>query len=86
MIDRVNRHWFNTLTPNIIESWQEARVAFIQHFASAYTRANTIEDLDRCIQGPRESTRQWVQRWQDMWTTSSGINTNTAIYYFRWCC
>ncbi|KAK1663288.1 hypothetical protein QYE76_051447 [Lolium multiflorum] len=86
MMDGVNRHWFNTLTPNSIDSWEEARAAFIQHFASAYTRATTIEDLDRCVQGPRESTRRWVQRWQDMWTTSSGINTDTAIYCFRRCC
>ncbi|KAK1692129.1 hypothetical protein QYE76_008826 [Lolium multiflorum] len=86
MMDGVNLHWFNTLTPNSIDSWEEARAAFIQHFASAYTRATTIEDLDRCIQGPRESTRRWVQRWQDMWTTSSGISTDTAIYCFRRCC
>ncbi|KAK1642757.1 hypothetical protein QYE76_060562 [Lolium multiflorum] len=58
MMDGVNRHWFNTLTVNSIDSWEEARAAFIQHFASAYTRATTIEDLDRCVQGPRESTRR----------------------------
>ncbi|KAK1699137.1 hypothetical protein QYE76_015834 [Lolium multiflorum] len=86
MMDGVNRHWFNTLTVNSIDSWEEARTAFIQHFASAYTRATTIEDLDRCVQGPRESTRRWVQRWQDMWTTSNGISTDTAIYCFRRCC
>jgi hypothetical protein len=27
-----------------------------------------------------------VQRWQDMWTTSSGISTDTAIYCFRRTC
>ncbi|KAK1693323.1 hypothetical protein QYE76_010020 [Lolium multiflorum] len=86
MMDGVNRHWFHTLTPNSIDSWDEARAAFIQHFASAYTLATTIEDLDRCVQGPRESTRRWVQRWQDMWTTSNGISTDTAIYCFRRCC
>ncbi|KAK1665954.1 hypothetical protein QYE76_054113 [Lolium multiflorum] len=86
MMDGVNLHWFNTLTPNSIDSWDDARAAFIQHFASAYTRATTIEDLDRCVQGPRESTRRWVQRWQDMWTTSNGISTDTAIYCFRRCC
>ncbi|XP_071681565.1 uncharacterized protein [Lolium perenne] len=86
MMDGVNRHWFNTLTPNSIDSWEEARTAFSQHIASAYTRATTIEDLDRCVQSPRESTRRWVQRWQDMWTTSSGITTDTAIYCFRRCC
>nr|XP_051197464.1 uncharacterized protein LOC127310874 [Lolium perenne] len=83
MMDGAKRQWFNTLPPNSIDSWEEAHAAFIQHFASAYTRATTIEDLDRCIQRPRESTRRWVQRWQDMWTTSNGISTDTAIYCFR---
>ncbi|KAK1612001.1 hypothetical protein QYE76_035674 [Lolium multiflorum] len=86
MMDGMNRQWFNTLPPNNIDSWEEVRADFIQHFASAYTRATTIEDLDRCIQGPRESTRRWVQRWQDMWTTSSDISIDTRIYCFRRCC
>ncbi|XP_071680158.1 uncharacterized protein [Lolium perenne] len=86
MMNGLNRQWFNTLAPNSIDSWEEARAAFIQHFASAYTRATTIEDLDRSVQGPRESTRRWVQRWQDMWTTSSGISTDTTIYCFHRCC
>jgi hypothetical protein len=58
MMDGVNRQWFNTLPPNSIDSWEATRAAFIQHFASAYTRATTIEDVDRCIQGPRKSTRR----------------------------
>jgi hypothetical protein len=57
LMDGINLHRFNTLTPNSIDSWEEARTAFIQQFASSYTRATTIEDLDRCVQGPRESTR-----------------------------
>ncbi|KAK1684906.1 hypothetical protein QYE76_045754 [Lolium multiflorum] len=32
MMDGINRHWFNTLPPNSIDSWEEARAAFIQHF------------------------------------------------------
>ncbi|KAK1649498.1 hypothetical protein QYE76_067303 [Lolium multiflorum] len=62
MMDGVNRHWFNTLTPNNIDSWDEARAAFIQHFASAYTRATTIEDLDRCVLSIRAVQRQTLRR------------------------
>jgi hypothetical protein len=54
MMDGANRHWFNTLPPNNIDSWEEACATFIQHFSSAYTRATTIEDLERCVQGPRK--------------------------------
>jgi hypothetical protein len=86
MMYGANRQWFNTLSLNNINSWEEARTAFIQHFANAYARATTIEDLDRCIRGHHELTRRWVQRWQDMWTTSNGINADAAIYCFRRCC
>ncbi|KAK1608443.1 hypothetical protein QYE76_032116 [Lolium multiflorum] len=52
---------------------------------NTYTRATTIEDLDRCIRDPRESTHRWVQRWQDLWTTSTRISADTAIYCFKRC-
>src|SRR3954470_6698306 len=50
------------------------RDAFVRHFECSYTRATTIEDLERCVQGPRESTRSWVQRWQELWYNAVGIH------------
>jgi hypothetical protein len=29
MMDGANRQWFNTLPPNSIDSWEEARATFI---------------------------------------------------------
>ena len=57
--------------------------AFVKNFEGTCSRATTIEDLERCIQGPRESTRRWVNRWQDLWNASSGISPDTAIHIFK---
>src|SRR4051812_45261860 len=62
------------------------RDALVRHFECSYTRATTIEDLERCIQGPRESTRSWVQRWQELWYNAVGIHPNTAIHCFKTSC
>src|SRR4051812_34547069 len=51
-----------------------------------HTPATTIEDLERCVQGPRESTRSWVQRWQDMWYNTAGIHPDTTIHCFKTSC
>ena len=60
IMDDSTRQWVNTLPPNSIDSWEDMRDAFVKHFEGSYTRATTIEDLKRCIQGPRELTRRWV--------------------------
>jgi hypothetical protein len=62
MMEGTTRQWINTLPPNNIDSWEDMRHAFIKHFKDSYTRATTIEDLERCVQGRNESTRSWVKR------------------------
>src|SRR3954464_3323370 len=62
------------------------RDAFVRHFEGSYTRANTIKDLERCVQGPRESTRSWVQRWQELWYNAVSIPPDTAIHCFKTSC
>jgi hypothetical protein len=57
MMEGTTRQWINTLPPNSIDSWEDMRRAFIKHFEGSYTRASTIEDLERCIQGRNELTR-----------------------------
>src|SRR4051812_28755817 len=59
---------------------------FVRHFEGSYTRATTIEDLERCVQGPHESTRNWVQRWQELWYNAVGIHPATAIHCFKTSC
>src|SRR3954468_8671616 len=86
MMEGTCRQWINTLPQDSIDSWEEMRDAFVRHFECSYTRATTIEDLERCVQGPRESTRNWVQRWQELWYNAVGIHPDTAIHCFKTSC
>jgi hypothetical protein len=61
MMDGDTRQWVNTLEPNNIDSWEDMRAAFVNHFESSYSRTTSIEDLERCVQGRNESTRSWVK-------------------------
>src|SRR3954471_18653869 len=86
MMEGACRQWINTLPEDSIDSWEEMCNAFVRHFEDSYTCATTIEDLERCVQGPRESTRSWVQRWQDLWYNAAGIHPDTAIHCFKTSC
>ena len=86
MMEGATRQWINTLPAGSIDSWEEMRDAFVRHFEGSYTRATTIEDLKQCIQGQRESTRHWIQRWQELWINASGIHPDTAIHCFKNAC
>jgi hypothetical protein len=86
MMEGATRQWINTLPADSIDSWADMREAFVRHFEGSYTRATTIEDSERCVQGPRESTRNWVQRWQDQWSNAAGIHPDTAIHRFKNSC
>ena len=86
MMEGATRQWINTLPADSIDSWEEMRDAFVRHFEGSYTHATTIEDLERCIQGQRESTRRWIQRWQELWINASGIHPDTAIHCFKNTC
>src|SRR3954471_6432828 len=83
MMEGACRQWINTLPADSIDSWEEMHDAFVRHFEGSYTRATTIEDLERCVQGPRESTRSWVQQWQDLWYKVAGIHPDTTIHCFK---
>lgn len=82
MMGGSTRHWLNSLTPGSIDSWHDMKDAFINHFADAYSHTTTIEDLDRCVQGSRESTHALVKRWQELWMRGFGIEQQTGVYCF----
>jgi hypothetical protein len=42
MMEGTTCQWFNALPPNSIDSWEEARDAFIKNFEGSYTRTTTI--------------------------------------------
>jgi hypothetical protein len=83
MMDGNTCQWVNTLEPNSIDSWEDMRTAFVNHFESSYSRTTSIEDLEHCIQGRNESTRSWVKRWQELWQRAYDIHQYVGIHCFK---
>jgi NAD-dependent SIR2 family protein deacetylase len=57
LVDKNTRQWLNTLPKNSIDSRDEMRSEFVN-----YSRTTSIEDLMKCIQRSKESTRKWLHR------------------------
>jgi hypothetical protein len=66
MLDGSMHMWINNLPHDSINSWEEMRTAFIENFEGTCKRPATIEDLRRCMQKDRESTRRWLKRWSEL--------------------
>jgi hypothetical protein len=62
------------------------RLEFVKHFQYNYSRNTSINDLEKCIQLSKESTRKWLHCWQDTWVRSSGMHPSLAVNTFKCCC
>src|SRR4051794_567814 len=86
MMEGTHRQRINKLTPGSIDSWNDMRKAFIQHFEGSYEKGTSIADLEACIQGRHESTRSWIRRWQELWMHAYNIHPQLAIHTMKNCC
>ena len=86
MMEGPTRQWFNTLPADSIDSWEDMRNAFIQHFQGSYTRSTTTAELERCVQGHREPTSKWLRRWYNLWINATNIHPEVAIKCFKDSC
>ena len=86
MMEGPTRQWFNTLPADSIDSWEDMRNAFIQHFQGSYTRSTTTAELERCVQGYREPTSKWLRRWYNLWINATNIHPEVAIKCFKDSC
>ena len=55
---------------------------FIHNFTSIYTRPPKPRLLSLCAQGPTESTRDYLMRWDELRKSCEGVHEVQAIEYF----
>jgi hypothetical protein len=85
-VDNNTRLWLNTLPKNSIDPWDDMRLEFVKHFQYNYSRTTSIDDLEKCIQLSKESTRKWLHHRQDTWVRSSGMHPSLTVNTFKCCC
>ena len=82
MLQGTARTWLNSLKPLSINSWLDFTEAFIRNFTSTYKRAPKPRQLSLCVQGPAESTRDYLTRWAELRNSCEGVHDVQAIEYF----
>src|SRR3954451_1389509 len=58
------------------------RIAFIEHFRGTYKRPHTASDLQQCIQGKNETSREFLTRWMETRNTCEGVKDETYMLAF----
>jgi hypothetical protein len=74
--------WLNSLKPRSINSWVDFTEAFIRNFTSTYKRPPKPRQLSLCVQGPNESTHDYLTRWAELRNSCEGVHEVQAIEYF----
>ena len=82
MLQGMARTWLNSLKPRSINSWVDFTEAFICNFTCTYKRPPKPHQLSLCVQGPDESTRDYLTRWAELRNSCEGVHEVQAIEYF----
>src|SRR3954463_6327124 len=82
MLQGTARTWLNSLKPRSINSWVDFTEAFVRNFTSTYKGPPKPRQLSLCVQGPNESTRDYLTRWAELRNSCEGVHEVQAIEYF----
>ena len=70
------------MKPRSINNWVDFTEAFVRNFTSTYKRPPKPHQLSLCVQGPNESTRDYLTRWAKLRNSCEGVHEVQAIDYF----
>src|SRR3954465_6353081 len=76
------RSWLNTLPDKSIGCWFDMRIAFIAHFRGTYMRPHTASDLQQCVEGKNETSREFLTRWLETRNACEGVADETCMLAF----
>ena len=82
MLQGTTRRWLNNLKPYNVSSWLDFTEVFIRNFTSTCKRPSKPRQLYLCVQGPTESTHEYLTRWAKVHNSCEGVHEVQAIEYF----
>src|ERR1043165_839633 len=77
------RTWLNQLPPRSIWVWEDLVRVFVKNFEGTYKRPGGLTELQLCIQGNTEPTREYIQRWITLHNSVEGVSEFQAIHAFK---
>jgi hypothetical protein len=75
--------WLEHLPRDKIQEWTDLRRVFVGNFQGTYMRPGKQWELHNCKQQPRESLREYIQRFSKRCTELPGATNNDAISAFQ---
>ena len=76
------RQWLQDLPERSINCWSDLQEVFKKNFLGTYQRAGTPGDLQRCIQRPDETCREYLARWIRLKNSCEGVTDEMAVISF----
>src|SRR3954467_1843683 len=70
------RTCLNILAPNSINAWPNFEKVFNQNYNGTYKHPGRPCDLSLCVQGDRESDREYLSRWTELRNSCEGVVEN----------
>jgi hypothetical protein len=83
MLEGSARAWLNQLPPSSIWVWEDLERVFIKNFEGTYKRPGGLTELQLCVQGNTETTRDYIQRWITLHNSVEGVSEFQAIHAFK---
>jgi hypothetical protein len=82
MLEGPARIWLNNLPADSVSEWLGFRKLFVTNFSSTYKKPNRPEALRNCQQGPHETDREYLTRWNTVRNSCEGVEESHAIGWF----
>ena len=82
MLQGSARTWLNSLPMGSINAWVDFEEAFVRNFMGTYKRPGHPSQLAMCVQGPAETSREYLARWTELQNSCEGVHEVQAIQYF----
>ena len=82
MLQGTARTWLNSLKPYSVNNWLDFTEVIIHNFPNTYKRPPQPRQLSLFVQGPTESTHDYLTRWAELRNSCEGVHKVQAIEYF----
>ncbi|GMN37858.1 hypothetical protein TIFTF001_042705 [Ficus carica] len=78
-LSRATWRWFTKLQPNFITSWKDVKRAFSNQFLGIKIFATPKQNLTIMFQGPQESLKEWLTRFNVEVVSTEEISNKDAL-------
>ena len=66
--------WLNSLPVGSVNTWVDFEQAFVRNFTGTYKQPNCPSQLAMCVQGPKNTGREYLACWTELRNSCEGVH------------